>query len=108
MPTMKEYSDFTDKTKVMKSLKTDYFVLGLCGEAGEVADKVKKLYRDHDNKLSESYRLSILKELGDVLWYLTNLCKEFDSSLDEVAEMNMKKLMDRQKRNKLTGEGDER
>lgn len=81
-----------------------YLTLGLCGEVGEVAEKVKKNIRD--GKIIEYD--DIRKELGDVLWYLANLAREFDITLQDVAYTNIEKLRDRQKRNKLSGSGDNR
>lgn len=83
-------------------------VLGLAGEAGEVADKVKKIIRDKDGHISEEDRDAIMKELGDVMWYVASVARYLNVSLSEVAEGNIKKLSSRKKRNKLHGEGDER
>lgn len=77
--------------------------LGLNGEAGEVADKIKKEVRDGSYLTGE-----IVKELGDVLWYLTRLCDAHNVTLKEVAELNKEKLESRLKRNKLQGSGDDR
>jgi NTP pyrophosphatase (non-canonical NTP hydrolase) len=83
-----------------------YTVLGLCSEAGEVADKVKKALRDG---WSPQYlREEIKKELGDVLWYVSQVAHEFDLKLDVVATDNIEKLISRQMRNKLQGSGDVR
>lgn len=83
-------------------------VLGLVGEAGEAADKVKKIIRDKGGRADEEDRLAIAKELGDVLWYVANVARYLDLSLDEVAAMNIEKLSSRQRRGKIHGEGDER
>lgn len=83
-------------------------VLGLAGEAGETADKVKKIIRDKGGYASEEDREAIIKELGDVLWYVANVARYLNVSLSEVAEGNIEKLSSRKKRNKLHGEGDER
>lgn len=85
-----------------------YAVLGLTGEAGEVADKVKKLIRDDGGIMSETKRAEIIKELGDVLWYLTAIGNELNVSLEEIARKNTKKLADRKKRGVLSGDGDNR
>jgi len=85
-----------------------YPTLGLVGEAGEVAEKVKKLMRDHDSILTDDYREKIVKELGDVLWYASALADELRVSLDHVAEVNLAKLKARQEQNKLNGEGSDR
>lgn len=83
-------------------------VLGLVGEAGEAADKIKKIIRDKGGCASDEDREAILKELGDVLWYVANLSRYLGASLSEVAESNIEKLSSRKKRNKLHGEGDDR
>lgn len=78
--------------------------LGLVGEAGEVSEKVKKLFRDK-SKFSDK---EVLKELGDVLFYVTALSNIFGGNLRAVMEMNMAKLDDREQRGKLKGSGDNR
>ena len=83
-------------------------VLGLTGEAGETADKFKKIIRDKGGVVSNEDRDEIVKELGDVLWYLSAIAAYLDVSFDDVAQINLKKLEDRRKRNMLHGEGDER
>ncbi len=83
-------------------------VLGLVGEAGEAADKIKKIIRDKGGYASDDDRQAIAKELGDVLWYLANVARYLDISLSEIAEGNIDKLSSRKKRNKLHGEGDDR
>ena len=79
-------------------------VLGLVGETGEVAEKIKKVIRDNYNLSREE----IEKELGDVLFYVAALSNAFGSDLQTVADKNMKKLHDRKKRNKIHGSGDDR
>ena len=78
--------------------------LGLVGEAGEVSEKVKKLFRDKSKFTDEE----VLKELGDVLFYTTALANIFGGSLRKVMEMNMAKLADREQRGVLKGSGDNR
>ena len=85
-----------------------YTTLGLNGEAGEVADKVKKIIRDHGGEMDDAARESIMMELGDVLWYIANLATELGYSLRDIAGTNIQKLQDRQQRNKLHGSGDSR
>tara|TARA_B100000963_G_C22380639_1_gene559984 strand:- start:310 stop:639 length:330 start_codon:yes stop_codon:yes gene_type:complete len=85
-----------------------YPTLGLVGETGEVAEKIKKVIRDKNGIFDNETKLALKKELGDVLWYVSNLCDEFNFSLNDVAELNLKKLNLRVKRNKISGSGDER
>lgn len=85
-----------------------YPVLGLSGETGEVAEKIKKTLRDREGVLDEATRESLKKELGDVLWYLAVCCHEFGLLLDDVASTNLCKLADRRQRRVLHGSGDER
>ena len=85
-----------------------YPLLGLVGEAGEVAEKVKKVIRDKKGIFDEESKKGIKKELGDVLWYLSNLCTEFDFKLDEVALQNLEKLKLRADKGKISGSGDDR
>lgn len=82
--------------------------LGLAGESGEVVEKIKKLVRDQHLNIRDEDREEILKELGDVLWYVSVMAYYLDFSLEEIAEMNIKKLSDRKKRNKISGSGDNR
>ena len=85
-----------------------YPTLGLNGEAGEIAEKVKKLFRDADGKRTSEFRNQMEDELGDVLWYVAALCDEMRFSMANVAKKNLEKLDDRQSRNKLSGSGDNR
>ncbi len=85
-----------------------YPTLGLCGEAGEVAEKVKKLFRDKKGKADIQFKTELLKELGDVLWYLSSLTSELGFELDDVARINVEKLNSRMKNNKIHGDGDNR
>jgi len=85
-----------------------YPTLGLCGEAGEVAEKVKKMLRDDGGALSAERREALAKELGDVLWYVAQVATEAGLDLDEIAEANLKKLLSRQRRAVLQGSGDDR
>ena len=85
-----------------------YPTLGLVGEAGEVAEKVKKVIRDKNGIFDEESKNGIKKELGDVLWYLSNLCNEFDFNLEDVASQNLEKLKLRAAKGKISGSGDDR
>jgi NTP pyrophosphatase (non-canonical NTP hydrolase) len=82
--------------------KIIYPALGLCGESGEVAEKIKKHIRDGKSLNG------LKKELGDVLWYIAALAEDLDISLQDVAELNIQKLSDRKERNVISGDGDNR
>ena len=92
----------------MGEYKKCLYALGLCGEAGEIADKIKKVYRDTDGKTDWHVREDIGKELGDVLWYLTRLANAYGFSLEGIMAMNLQKLQDRKERGKIGGSGDNR
>lgn len=83
-------------------------VLGLVGEAGEVAEKFKKILRDKDGSVSEEEKFEILKEMGDVLWYLATISRYLGADFQTVADMNINKLSKRLEADKLHGSGDNR
>jgi len=85
-----------------------YPALGLVNETGEVAGKIKKVFRDKGGEISEETRSALKAELGDVLWYVAQVCTELDLSLDEVAEYNIEKLYSRLERGTIRGDGDNR
>lgn len=85
-----------------------HWVLGLNGEAGEVAEKLKKIIRDKQGVLSESDKQDLAKELGDVLWYIAVFANDLGVPLEEIAATNAKKLADRKQRDVLHGSGDNR
>ena len=85
-----------------------YPTLGLVGESGEVAEKIKKILRDKNGAIDYESKLALKKELGDVLWYLSNLCDELEFSLSDVAKKNLEKLNLRLSRGKISGSGDDR
>ena len=85
-----------------------YPTLGLVNEAGEVAGKIKKVFRDKEGQISEESREALKAELGDVLWYIAQVATELDLSLDDIAEANIAKLYDRLERGKIKGDGDKR
>src|ERR687896_311705 len=103
-----EYQELSRRTATYPRAGEDmtYPALGLCGEAGEVAEKVKKTLRDDGGVLSDERREALSRELGDVLWYLSQLATEAD--LDTIAEENLDKLLSRQERGVLRGSGDDR
>ena len=85
-----------------------YPTLGLVGESGEVAEKVKKVIRDKQGIFDEESRNAIKKELGDVLWYISNLSSEFNFNFEDVALENLDKLKKRSLFGKISGSGDDR
>ena len=98
-------------TKVTRDLSNDGFInkiLGICGETGEFADKIKKIRRDHGGKLTDADIEELKKELGDILWYVATTADYLELSFDDIAEANIAKLADRHKRNKISGAGDNR
>jgi NTP pyrophosphatase (non-canonical NTP hydrolase) len=85
-----------------------YPTLGLANEAGEVAGKIKKIFRDRAGVISDEDRQALKYELGDVLWYLTQICTELNLTLEEVAAANLEKLFSRLERGQIRGDGDQR
>ena len=85
-----------------------YTTMGLAGETGEICNKVKKIWRDHDGVVSDEMAQVLGGELGDVLWYISQLATELGLSLESVARANITKLADRKERNVLGGSGDQR
>jgi NTP pyrophosphatase (non-canonical NTP hydrolase) len=85
-----------------------YPVLGLVGEAGEVAEKLKKIIRDKEGVFDETDTEAIIKEVGDVLWYIAAICDELDVDMSYVADINISKLKSRRERNTIQGNGDNR
>ena len=83
-------------------------ILGLAGEAGETADKFKKIIRDEGGKISPEAKTNLKKELGDVLWYVATLSRYLGIPLEDVAQTNLDKLQSRLERGKIVGSGDDR
>ena len=88
--------------------KITYPILGLVSEAGEVADKYKKIIRDKNGQMTDEDRTEMLKEIGDVLWYLAAVCTDINMPLHQAALMNIQKLNSRLSRNVIQGSGDNR
>lgn len=107
-----EYQVEANKTAIYPThMGIEYCALGLVGEAGEVAGKIKKRLRDGNSWTPaewEANRGAILDEIGDVLWYCSQLASEFNGDLGAIMERNLQKLADRQERNVLGGSGDNR
>ena len=106
----KEYQKLSRETAIYPDMGHNYIypTLGLVGEAGEIAEKIKKVIRDNNGVLDEERKQMIKKELGDVLWYLAQLSTELELSFDDVASFNIEKLASRKKRGTIHGDGDNR
>jgi NTP pyrophosphatase (non-canonical NTP hydrolase) len=106
----KEYQKLSRKTAIYPDQGNNfvYPVLGLLGESGEVAETVKRIIRGDRAFTDKELKEDILKELGDVLWYLAQVAEEFNLSLEEVAENNIEKLRSRKERGVLRGQGNNR
>lgn len=107
--TLNEYQQHALETAVYPDdRRIIYPTLGLTGEAGEVADKVKKVIRDAGEEFTPERRLEIVKEIGDVLWYCATLSHDLGYDLEQVAQTNVDKLRSRMERNRIAGSGDNR
>ena len=112
--TFSEYQTDTETTAVYKKNlhntidRLSYVTLGLVGEAGEIANKVKKVIRDNNGVITQEFIDEIQKENGDVLWYLSQLCTELGLKLGDCARKNILKLQDRARRGVIQGSGDNR
>ena len=104
-----DYQMKSDLTAVYPEDKAlEYLCLGLASEAGEVAGKLKKIIRDSNSSITEDAKFALVGELGDVLWYISQIALELNVPLDVVAHENIAKLKDRQDRGKISGSGDSR
>ena len=105
-----DYQNKSRKTAVYPDIGKNivYPTLGFVGEAGELADKVKKIFRDDNGVINPEVMAAIADEIGDVLWYMAQLCSELHISLSSVAKSNLVKLLSRMERGKLHGSGDDR
>ena len=125
--TFDEYQDEAKTTAIYPNKNTVnglmYTALGLAGEAGEIANKVKKVYRDelyytisdvsvNSPSIKYLYKPDIIdnleKEIGDVLWYCAQICTELGINLGDAATSNLMKLKDRKERGVIGGSGDSR
>ncbi len=108
--TFDEYQKRTGETAKYPAIgeRCIYPVLGLAGEAGEVAETVKKIFRDSGGHVSLEKKDELLKELGDVLWYVSQVATEFKLSLGDIAQANITKLADRAARGVIHGSGNNR
>jgi NTP pyrophosphatase (non-canonical NTP hydrolase) len=107
--TLNDYQNEALSTAVYgNGSKIIYPTLGLAGEAGEVADKVKKVLRDNNGEFDEWRKLQIAAEIGDVLWYIAALTNDLGYTLEDIAKLNIGKLKSRRENNTIHGEGDNR
>lgn len=104
------YQEECKKTAVYPNIGKNYTypTIGLMGEAGEVANKVKKLIRDDESVITEEKRSDISHEIGDMMWYIAQLSTELNLKLSDVVKENLEKLAKRKEENKLHGSGDNR
>tara|TARA_A100001388_G_C28576036_1_gene406591 strand:+ start:356 stop:697 length:342 start_codon:yes stop_codon:yes gene_type:complete len=109
---MMDFNKYQEKSRETAIYPKEYAVvyptLGLAGEAGEVADKIKKIIRDKGGEFTQDDRLEIRKELGDVLWYISQICSDLDLGLESIAIANIEKLRVRKEKGTLSGSGDNR
>lgn len=107
---LNEYQTLALRTARSKNAKDEIFhlLLGLCGEAGEIAEKTKKIVRDKDSDFSQLDKDDLKKELGDVLWHIAVIAEYFDIDLESIGDTNIKKLASRLERGVISGSGDER
>ncbi|NTW27027.1 MAG: nucleoside triphosphate pyrophosphohydrolase family protein [Candidatus Moranbacteria bacterium] len=105
-----EYQKETRKTAIYPGLGSNFSfpMIGLAGETGEVAEKIKKIIRDKNGVVDEEARREVEKELGDVLWYLAQLATELDIALEDVVSRNLEKIVSRKERDMIHGDGDNR
>lgn len=111
LPTMtfNTYQQQTKSTAIYpKENAIEYCTLGLCGEAGEIANKVKKIIRDNNGVITEQSKLDLKAELGDVQWYLARLADDLGFNLDDVVNENLQKLEQRKLNKTIKGSGDNR
>ena len=109
--TLKLYQTLAHTTSLNTCVGDDpilYAIMGLVGEAGELADKAKKVYRDNGGEYTPEMQVALAYELGDVLWYVAEVATQMNIPLDQIATSNLKKLESRSSRGKIQGSGDER
>lgn len=104
--TLNEYQEQAYGTALPECKNSNYMILGVCNESGEVAGVVKKFYRGDFSE--EVLREKMKKEIGDALWYLSGLAQTLELTLEEIGEANIAKLKDRHARGVVKGDGDNR
>lgn len=109
MINFKEYQTQALSTKIYpNNMKVVYPLIGLSGEVGELAEKIKKTIRDNNSVFTDEIKNEIKKEIGDILWYLASIADDLGITLNDAAECNINKILSRYNRNKIHGEGDNR
>lgn len=105
-----EYQKVTRKTAIYPTIGKKFIfpLVGLSGEVGEISEKIKKLFRDKNAKLTNEQRIEIGKEIGDAFWYLTQLSSDLSLNFSDIVKMNLEKISKRAKENKIHGDGDNR
>ncbi len=105
---MNEYQKAAMNTAIYPNIGNNptYTILGLCGEAGEIANKFKKVIRDQNGVMTQQTIDELADELGDVLWYVAMTAAEIELDLDSIADLNINKLMSRKSRGVIKGKGD--
>ena len=107
-----DFKEYQKKIKVTAkypaNVRVLYPCLGLAGETGEVCEKIKKVYRDNDGVFTQDKIEEIKKEIGDVLWYIQALCNDLGINMQDVAQLNVDKLLSRLERGVINGNGDNR
>lgn len=112
--TFDEYQKQAIKTNVYDPEALDELLvrtvsaMGVAGEAGEVLDKWKKIVIYQNGQVSSDDKTELIKEMGDVLWYLAVLAEQLGISFDDIAAANLQKTQSRLKRNTIVGKGDNR
>jgi len=103
-----EYQKKVEDTWISNPCDTERIILGICGEAGEVAEKFKKYFRgDYENDY-KNFLMLVSKEIGDLEYYIAKLCNKYNLNFEEILQKNIEKLSSRKERNKIKGAGDER
>lgn len=107
---MNDYQQAASTTNIYPLGQAGYYAmaLGLCGESGEFADKLKKIIRDKEGHFAPENQAQLVQELGDALWYLSQLALWLNVNLSDLAQLNLDKLASREARGKIRGSGDDR
>lgn len=99
---------YTDSQYVDSLMDKTIWAMGIVGESGEVIEKWKKMVAYNEGKITDEFLADMKKELGDIVWYIAVFAHSLGLSLDEIMELNVKKLQDRKKRGVIKGKGDNR